>query len=191
MRTNMADQITDKQRDGVLKLFLEPRLSEGVIYEPRGYFDVMTIPGGDASTIITGDGASFYNGEAYPIRLTHLAFAVQTLSADSRLIQRMQIRLRYHDAYYMSRFPALIPLWANVITATPDIVAPGVSTWKFPFPLTLGQRDTIQVRVQDVEDTFTPNVTREVQAPLPVHDTRAAQHRRQRCSHARRDGLPQ
>lgn len=151
----MAEQLTEKQRDGVLKLFLEPRIAEGVIYEPRGYFDVLTIVADQPDNIVGGDGASFYNGEAFPVRITHLSFAVQTLDADPRLIQRMRMRIRYHDAYYMSRFPSLIPLWANVITATPDIVAPGVSTWRFPFPLMLGQRDTIQVRVQDVEDTGT------------------------------------
>jgi len=147
----MAEEIvTEKQRAGVLALFREPKLSDGVQFEPRGYFDVISLVHNEDNVIVPGNGSSFYNSEAYPVRLTHLTAAVQKISADARMIQRIGMRIRYHDAYYMAREPALIPLWSNVLTSIPDIVTPGVSVWDFEYPLILGQRDSLSVRVQQV-----------------------------------------
>jgi hypothetical protein len=155
----MAEEIvTEKQRAGVLALFREPKLSDGVQFEPRGYFDVISLDHSQPNVIVPGNGSSFYNSEAFPVRITHLTAAVQTLAADARMIQRIGIRIRYHDAYYMAREPALIPLWSNTLTTIPDIVTPGVSVWDFEYPFILGQRDSLRVQVQQ----FVPNVTRSI-----------------------------
>lgn len=147
------DEITEKQRAGMLALFREPKLSEGVIFEPRGYFDVLRLSSSQLQSIVPGDGGSFYNGEQFPVRICYLTAAIQTLAADERLLQRVGMRIRYHDAYYMAREPALLPLWSNSLASIPDIITPGTSVWDFEYPFILGQRDSLRVQVQDVEDT--------------------------------------
>ena len=156
----MTTEITEKQRAGVLALFREAKISDGVIFEPRGYFDIIALDHTTSNVIVPGNGGSFYNSEQFPVRLTHLVAAVQTLAADERMLQRIGIRIRYHDAYYMAREPALIPLWSNTLTTIPDIVTPGVSVWDFEYPFILGQRDSLRVQVQDVEDA--PNSSRAI-----------------------------
>jgi hypothetical protein len=155
------------------------RLDSGVIYEPRGYFDMLEMPqilGGSEggmsvnsanaiSTLVESAPEVFRNGENYPVTLTHAAFAVDYLDNadqqavdDERDIQRIGVRMRYHDEYYMNRraFPA--PMWANKPAGLADTCSFGTSIWHFADgkhvaqngggSFVLSARDTLRVDVE-------------------------------------------
>lgn len=127
---------------------------DGVIEEPRAYFDIVTLL--DPDQVTQGNPDAFVNAEQFPIRLTHVSAALipdfsQTPtpgSFDERFIQRVGMRMTYHDQFYQSADFVAVPLWLNKITAAPDLVTQGGSTVVFDRPLILSARDSIRVEVQ-------------------------------------------
>jgi hypothetical protein len=144
----MADQ-----NDDFIVYRARQELCEGVIYEPRGFFDFGQINPA-STTLVSGTPGAFYNGEQFPVRLTHLlmSFALDP-AADDRQLQNIGLRLRYHDHYYMNRVPAPLPLWENQVVATPDYISPGSSVWHFARPFILSKRDTLFIQVQQLDGT--------------------------------------
>lgn len=143
-------------------------LVDGVLYEPRVYTDSYDI-GSDAAPIIPGSpGNIFQNGEQFPVMLKWMtAFIIgggdtDTDPADPRLLQRVGMRVRYHDQYYMSRNFAPIPLWHNTQTAAPAYTAPGTAAWDFDAPVVLSSRDSLQVSVASTDATGNVPVRAEV-----------------------------
>jgi len=143
-------------------------LMDGVLYEPRVYTDSYNIVNTDTNIIQGSPGNIFQNGEQFPVMLKWMtAFitgggALDDTPADPRLLQRVGMRVRYHDQYYMSRNFAPIPLWHNTQTAAPAYTAPGTAAWDFDAPVVLSSRDSLQVSVASVDATVGLQVRAEV-----------------------------
>lgn len=124
-------------------------LKDGVIEEPRGYWDEITL---NAPNVISECAPNvFENGEQFPVRLTHLTAAMPESSVDERLIQRVGLRLTFHDQYYMGRDHAPVPLWLNENVAAGDLITDGASSQVFDRPVILSARDSLNVRVQLID----------------------------------------
>lgn len=142
--------------DYVTSLAKGPTLEEGVINEPRLYYD--QIVADPSSTVeVQGTPDSIYNRELFPVRLTHMT-ASTTWGTDPSTtvpplyLQLVGLRLRYHDQFYMNPEFVSIAAWTNKVVATPDINAGAMSTWDFiasgSKPPILAKQDTFQVDVQ-------------------------------------------
>jgi hypothetical protein len=143
-------------------------LVDGVLYEPRVFTDTFTLTSAD-SNIVAGTPNQFVNGEQFPVILkwmTAYALAGDTgrggVLADPRLIQRVGMRVKYHDQYYMSRTFAPIPLWHNTQTSAPAYEAPSTSAWDFDMPVVLSSRDSLQVTVASLDASAQTSVRAEV-----------------------------
>jgi hypothetical protein len=146
----------------------ESNVLSGITNEPRVFYD--TIQTGIPLAEVQGHPEVFRNGEDFPIRITHCLMALKRLRFDAeeeenvpvdpRNIQRMGVRLKFHDQYYMNRYasnpiagtqrqvfvPA--PAWALNPTAAAEIISFGSSAWQFQRPFILSVRDTIRVDLQ-------------------------------------------
>jgi len=154
----MADVISRNDpgyTDYVINLATGGSMKSGVLNEPRIFYDV--IPQNTSSTVITsGTPGVFVNGEQFPIHLTHLTAAQAYLDqtgavADEQLIQRIGMRLVFHNQFYMNAQFVPVPLWGNKVVAAPDAVTFGNAHWNFVKngnPFVLSARDTLVVRVR-------------------------------------------
>lgn len=128
-------------------------LEAGVLHEPRGYFDVIDL--NNDGNIVQGHPEVFRNGEQFPVRLTHMVAAMTRLDAaeppqaqDERLVQRVGLRMEFHNQYYMNPEFLPIALWGNTVVAASQAITPATSSWMFPTPFVLSARDTLDVQVQ-------------------------------------------
>lgn len=143
--------------DYVLQISQQGILRSGVINEPRIFFDEIAMPA-NAAQIAQGTPGVFVNGEQFPVRLTHMLAAVRFFNnaaqpaQDSEFnIQRMLLRMRFHDQMYMNPLMLPLPLWGNKKVAAPDPFSSGNAHWDFVEscqPFVLSTRDTLQVSVQ-------------------------------------------
>jgi hypothetical protein len=143
---------SERMKDWIVKTS-KNALVDGVLYEPRVYTDQFALDPA-VTTIVAGSPSIFVNGEQFPVILKWMtAFAINegtargTAVPDPRVIQRVGMRVRYHDQYYMSRTFAPIPLWHNTQTSAPAYEAPSTSAWDFDMPVVLSSRDSLQVTV--------------------------------------------
>lgn len=128
---------------------------EGIVEEPRGFYDVIAVPPGDPGTIAPGNPDVFRNGEQFPIRLTHMVAAMRAIDTvdaaygDPRQIQRVGLRMTFHDQAYMGdSIPfAPLPLWANKVCTSVDVLTLGTASWRFDRPFILSARDSMRVQV--------------------------------------------
>jgi hypothetical protein len=124
----------------------------GVFSEPRWYYDEITVP--DNQTIGVSNPDAFKNGEAFPVKITHVLMSTRVLNAaavvtDERLIQRIGVKLVFHGQEYMAgREFAVAPLWLNRPVAAPNSISFGQSAHHFFDPWLLTARDTMRVQVQ-------------------------------------------
>jgi hypothetical protein len=137
----------------MLQFLAAKNVCDGVLYEPRAFFDTINFGASGAVNPSQGNPNVFRNGEQYPIRITHLVSAIRYTGTtgtfpvgDERAIQRYGIRIKGHDTYYMNPGYAPLPLWHNVPTAASDVITRGQSTWKFWKPFYMGHRDTIEIK---------------------------------------------
>lgn len=137
----------------------EENVRKGVLEEPRIYYGVVAL---NASQPLATQFAAntFLNGDQFPVRLTHLVLAPRPSLVDAapaftdeRLVQRVGLRLRFHDAYYQNYAFVPAPVWLNKPVAGADAVQRGASSWIFDRPTVLSARDGIRVQVQ-LEDAF-------------------------------------
>lgn len=144
-----------------LLTFLASRnVCDGMLYEPRMKAQLFDFS--DSSTVqpLASDDATFLNNEQYPVRITHIVAAIRdgggkvvdTAQNDARLIQRVGLRIRAHDTYYMNDQFVQLPLWHNRPTASPDVTNRAQSSWRFSFGpkgqgVFMGGRDNFEVRV--------------------------------------------
>lgn len=124
---------------------------DGVIMEPRGYFMTGAV---DSAGIVTNFPSVFLNGEDFPVRITHLAFAPRSLNgADPQVaqlattIQQVGARFMFHDQWYMNFDEPLtrIPLWINKAVGASGITSAAVSSWRFDVPFILSAKDSMQI----------------------------------------------
>lgn len=136
--------------DWLVKL-ASKNVCEGVIEEPRVFWDEVTLL--DTNQVTRGNPETFVNGEQFPIRLTHASMAILpnfdgAVGLDERFIQRVGVRLTFHDQYYMSRNFVPAPLWANKVVAAGDANTQGNSSLIYDRPNVLSARDSLRVIVQ-------------------------------------------
>lgn len=145
----------ERMKDWLVKAAKQIQL-DGVLYEPRVYFDVFTISSDqNPSQIVSGSPNNiFVNGEQFPVSLQWMTATMLPAAeigdnfGDPRLLQRIGLRVRYHDQYYMARTHAPIALWANTPNAAPAFVSPSTASWDFEQPFVLSARDSLQITVQ-------------------------------------------
>lgn len=145
-------------------------LARGQINELRVFFDEIT-PSPTAGVIVAGTPETFYNGEQFPIRLTHmlacmryLTTAAQPAVANQLDVSRMALRLQFHNQFYMNPIPLPLTAWGNKVVAAPEAFSSGNAHWDFietAQPYVLAVRDTMVVRLQ-LRDAAAPST------PVPV-----------------------
>lgn len=126
-------------------------LCNGVIEEPRNFYDIITLPA-TVNTIAEGTPGIFFNGEQFPIRLTHMSMAIRpnfagSVGLDERFIQRVGVRLTFHDSFYMTRDFVPAPLWLNKVVAAADLVTQGSASLVFDRPNILSARDSLRIEM--------------------------------------------
>jgi len=150
-------QSAEALRASLVKL-ASGHLEKGIIHEPRAFFDVVELnPVGHETA---GHSEVFSNGEQFPIRLTHLTATLglytqevqQPTIQDELLIQRVGMKLLFHNQAYMNPEFLPVPLWGNKVVATAPQVSFGTSGWHFDVPFVLSQRDSLVVSVQSVDE---------------------------------------
>ncbi len=158
----MVDQIPTPEKgdadyvDYVVNLAQGRVMRDGIITEPRAIFDQVTVdPDGQ---ITAGNPGVFINGEQFPLRLTHMLAAVRHLNNadpqvidDQRNIQRIGLRMIFHDQFYMNRDFLPLTVWGNKVVAASDVVSFNTSAWDFVAngqPFVLSARDTLKITVQ-------------------------------------------
>lgn len=134
----------------------EDNVCHGVLEEPRGFFDTITITGD--GNIVRGNPDVFRNGEQFPVRLTHMTVAARSLESDlvtaaaETAVQNVGLRLIFHDQYYMAPVFAPVPIFQNVINGGSIAVSQAQASWRFARPFILSARDTMNVAVALEED---------------------------------------
>jgi hypothetical protein len=129
-------------------------VKRGIIREPRVYFDKITMPSESTEVpAVYADPDVFRNGEEYPVRITHMTAAIvinedEDEFSDERLIQRVGLRMMFHDHYYMQREYVRFPLWHNQRTAGAAPISYGQSSWRLHTPFIFSSRDSMDVRAQ-------------------------------------------
>lgn len=156
---------TQEYIDYVIALAARPTLREGVINEPRAFYDEVAV-NPVTGTETPGTPGVFVNGEQFPIRLTRMLAAVRYLNTAANIapeedINAIGLRMVFHDQYYMNPQFLPLPLWGNVPVAAAESVSQGLSTWDFVHngrPFVLSTRDTlvVDIQLQDIAAPATP-----------------------------------
>ena len=123
---------------------------EGVVEEPRAYYDVLTTLANQRS-VRSQDGV-FYNGEKYPVVITHLTAAIlpsydssPPVGFDPKVLQAIGMRLVFDDTFYQQHEFLSMPNWHSEVSTGPAEIARGHSQYTFDRPLILPSRDTLLV----------------------------------------------
>lgn len=150
----------------------EQNAVKGIIEEPRIYFDTITL--GDPYLEVNCHPGTFQNGEQFPVRITHITMALARLNdedeeVDPLLLQKVGLRLKYHDQFYMNEYSdnpfagsrklfTTIPAWAQRPTASAPSISEATSVFAHR-PFILSARDAMRVDVRldeaDSDDVFT------------------------------------
>jgi hypothetical protein len=143
--------------DHLVKL-AEKNPCEGIVEEPRAYFDVIRLP--DQTRLpVRSNPQVFENGERYPVLLTHLlAFVRPNYTTnegfDEALIQRVGMRLVFDNSFYQNADFQALPLWHNVVATGNPTLQRSHACFTFDRPLILTSRNSLDVRV-NLSDTPT------------------------------------
>lgn len=138
--------------DHLVELAAE-NICNGVIEEPRVYFDAITLQANGLPS--SGDPSTFINGEKFPVRITQISCALRGqlndqdafVLPDERLLQRVGLRLVFHDSYYQTSTFFPVVLWSDKIVSGPQALSPAYSSYQFDRPVVLSARDALEVRV--------------------------------------------
>jgi len=153
----------DEKLDRIIQTATD-NIEQGVISEPRIFFDEITIP--EDGTIAFGSPDAFKNGEPYPIRIRWMTCGLRYLDAaagvpDERLIQRVGLRFTFHGQDYMRREFVRAPVWHDKPVAGGTPLTNGQSSFVFDRPFVLSARDSMRVKVQlDAAPGSSPPATR-------------------------------
>ncbi len=141
--------------DYVIQLATGGMIRKGVLNEPRMIFDEI-----DQSAVVgavaAGNEGVFINGEQFPIRLTRMVACVRDTNQagvfdDARNIQRIGLRLIFHNQYYMNPDFLPLPVWGNTNVAGGPAYSASTSHWSFienGQPFVLSARDTLVITLQ-------------------------------------------
>jgi len=114
---------------------------DGILYEPRLKCQLFDFSAADQVSPLGSDSATFLNAEQYPVRITHVAACIRNqgpdapegVSSDPRLVQRIGLRMRSHDTFYMNDEFVRLPLWGTQVVAGANPISRSVSSWTFHF----------------------------------------------------------
>jgi hypothetical protein len=148
----------------VLKISNTGMLRRGVINEPRVLYDEFQLSDEGVIAPSSGNPGAIVNGEAWPLRITHVLAALRYVDAagspavqDPLMLNQAQMRFQFHEQYYMNSQLLSVPSWSNKVIALPDVVTQSMSAWDFVAngqPFVLSKRDTlvVEVQLQDISD---------------------------------------
>ena len=100
----MAEQYAEYE--AYLQKLAESNITDGVLYEPRAYFDMLPLT--TAPQDVFSNQEVFRNGEDFPVVITHLTACMSqfqqdgTTAQDERLIQQVGGYLKFHGQDYMN-----------------------------------------------------------------------------------------
>ncbi len=114
---------------------------DGILFEPRLKVQLFDFSAVDQVRPLASDDAVMINAEQYPVRITHIVAAIRDqgpdiingASSDERLVQRIGLRIRAHDTYYMNDQYVNLPLWATERVAASDVVTRSLSSMKLSY----------------------------------------------------------
>lgn len=137
---------------------------DGIQVEPRLWWNEFVFEAGAGPRVYAPDNV-FYNGDEYPVRITHILAAMRprqtdespapsVLQGDERRIQRYGLLVETHDTFYQNSLHVPLPLWHNVCSAGMQAVAPGYASVRFQktFPLAQRQSWVIEVQLETTPD---------------------------------------
>ena len=136
-------------------------IERGVLQEPRGYFDLIAV-NNDPNILAQSEDGVFLNGENMPVRITHMTATLGYLDTDQgavvdeRLLQRVGMRMIWHNSNYMNPEFLPLPLWGNICTGTSPAIWESTCSWMFPVPFILSARDTMVVTVSIAQQPVAP-----------------------------------
>lgn len=141
--------------DYVIQLAKGGLVRRGVLNEPRLFFDEVD-QSDTVGAVVAGNPGVFRNGEGFPVRLTRMVACVRNTDQadtldDERNIQRIGMRMLFHDQYYMNPDYLPLPVWGNTNVAGGPSFSAAVSHWDFVAngqPFVLSARDTLVVTLQ-------------------------------------------
>lgn len=128
---------------------------EGILQEPRGYYDVLPVFPSTTQSVFNND-APFMNGEKYPVMITHMTAALRpdfdaspaATGLNDEDIQRMGMRMVWDDTYYETDQFLALPNWHNRVATNASSLGRSSSHYVFDRPLILTSRDSLAVQVQ-------------------------------------------
>lgn len=172
----MAEQHYHEYEAYLVKM-AEGNITDGVIYEPRAYSDMLPLLPLPQESF--GHQEVFRNGEDFPVVITHMTASTTLFEQDGeteqdeRFIQQIGLYMKFHGQYYMNppqsfelnfggvisnlQVAAPLPAWVNKNVATSEAISRGTTTWRFPRPFILSVRDSLRVEVMT---PYTPDGTR-------------------------------
>jgi hypothetical protein len=147
--------------DYIVALSKRGFIRKGIINEPRVFYDVVELNANQ--TVTSGTPGVLINGEQFPIRLTHMLASVAYLDSADAVdpeinIQRIGMRLTFHNQNYMNSQLLPLPLWGNKVVAAAESVSFGTSHWDLVAngqPFILSARDTLIVSLH-LNDAVSP-----------------------------------
>ncbi len=169
--------------DYVITMGAENRIRDGIVNEPRIYFAEIPVPA-VTNLLVQGAPEVFYNGEQFPVRITHMLACTRYLNdatpqaPDNPLnIQRIACKLRFNDQFYMNASVLPLPIWGNKVVAAPEAFSASNAHWDLvqtAMPFVLAVRDSllIEVQLQDLAEPTTP-----VPVTFAFHGVGALSHR--------------
>lgn len=125
-------------------------LCHGNYYEPRILYATAALATSGAGRNATFPPSAFYNGEVFPLHLTHLVMAIRDHGAagtDETLAQRIGLRLTEYSAYYMIDDFVPMPNWQNVPNGLGDPYGSSMSVWNWTRPVLLPFSSSLFVNV--------------------------------------------
>ncbi len=143
--------------------FASRNRGEGVLVEPRFYYDVLdfpTVATAVGQEIGNSDSDAYKNGEQFPVRLTHMIAAPMPIMSDQNTlkwpsqaaIQDMFFRVERYGEFYMNERLIRGPAWQNKVVAPPTSMNNGIVTHRFAQPLVLSSRDSLRVELDSPYD---------------------------------------
>ena len=148
--------------------FASRNQGEGVLVEPRFYFDFLdfpTVATAAGQEIGNSDSDALKNGEQFPVRLTHLIFAPLPAMTNEGAMKRPSqaaiqdtfFRVERYGEFYMNERLIRGPAWQNKVVAPPTSMNNGIVTHRFAQPLVLSSRDSFKVELEQAFDFTTVN----------------------------------
>jgi hypothetical protein len=143
--------------------FASRNTGEGVLVEPRFYYDILDFPrlvdssgpSPDSTIVANSDPGAYVNAEQFPVRLTQMIVSVLPMIQPDNPevlvypalsdVQKVFLRVERYGEFYMSEIPLRAVNFANKNVAPPTSTGQGTVMHKFHTPVVLASRDSFRV----------------------------------------------